>query len=54
MLEGYNMILTEAPNDRGGRLWANLALTTPLLPCGRVTFPQMTLIFVPCLSRAAL
>ena len=27
--------------DFGGRLDLNLARTTPLLPCGRVTFPQM-------------
>lgn len=51
--DGYSITLTEAPNERGGRLWANLALTTPLLPCGRVTLPQMTLILVPCRSRAA-
>lgn len=30
--EGYSMILTEAPNDFGGRLFRNCALTTPELP----------------------
>lgn len=27
--------------DFGGRLDLNLARTTPLLPCGRATFPHM-------------
>ena len=30
--EGYNMTLTDAPNDLGGRLCLNCALTTPELP----------------------
>lgn len=51
--DGYSITLTEAPKDRGGRLCTNFALTTPLLPCGLVTLPHMTLILVPCRSRAA-
>jgi len=31
--DGYNMILTEAPKDLGGRLFLNLARTMPELPC---------------------
>lgn len=30
--DGYNMTLTVAPKDFGGRLWRNWALTTPELP----------------------
>lgn len=30
--EGYNMIRTDAPNDLGGRLRLNCALTMPELP----------------------
>ena len=30
--DGYNITLTEAPNDFGGRLRRNCALTTPELP----------------------
>ena len=30
--DGYNMILTEAPKDLGGRLFLNLARTMPELP----------------------
>lgn len=52
--DGYNMTLTDAPNDRGGRLLVNLARTTPLLPCGLVTLPQIHLIFELSLSLAAL
>lgn len=32
MDDGYNIIRSEAPNDLGGRLCRNLALTTPELP----------------------
>lgn len=66
--DGYNIILTDAPNDLGGRLRRNCARTTPELPgklcqlvkdnfssrwdipCGLVTFPQMTLILDPLTS----
>ena len=37
---------TVAPKHLGGRLCLNLALTTPLLPCGLVTFPQITRILL--------
>ena len=30
--DGYNMILSDAPNDLGGRLCVNLARTTPEFP----------------------
>jgi hypothetical protein len=33
--EGYNITLTDAPNDLGGRLCRNCALTTPELPVWR-------------------
>ena len=32
MEDGYNMTLTEAPKDLGGRLRRNCALTMPELP----------------------
>jgi hypothetical protein len=69
--DGYNITLTEAPNDRGGRLCRNFALTTPelpavvislcmqipvfdrFIPCGRVTFPQITRMFEPRTSFLA-
>lgn len=68
--DGYNMILTDAPKDLGGRLRRNCARTTPELPeqkcqhcghesrvvdipCGLVTFPQMTLILDPLTSFCA-
>lgn len=44
------MMRTEAPKDRAGRGVVNLARTTPELPCGRVTLPQMTRILVPRFS----
>ena len=44
------MTRTEAPKDLGGRLDLNLARTTPLLPCGRVTLPQMTRILEPWMA----
>ena len=28
------------PMEQGGRLFLNLALTTPLVPCALVTLPQ--------------
>ena len=31
----------------GGRFFRNFARTTPLLPCGRVTLPQMVRKLVP-------
>ena len=33
------------PKDLGGRLTWNFARTTPFIPCLRVTFPQITLLF---------
>ena len=51
---GYSITLTLAPKDFGGRLWLNFARTTPELPCGLVTLPQITLILLPCRSLAAL
>lgn len=51
---GYSITRTLAPKDLGGRLWLNFALTTPELPCGLVTFPQITLILLPCRSLDAL
>ena len=50
MEEGYSMMRTEAPKDLAGRGVVNLARTTPELPCGRVTLPQMTRILVPRFS----
>jgi hypothetical protein len=35
-----------APKLRAGRFFLNFARTTPLFPCGRVTLPQITRIFV--------
>lgn len=54
MLLGYNMILTLAPNDRGGRFVRNWLRTTPELPCVRVTLPQMTRILLPLTDFDAL
>ena len=34
--DGYNMTLTDAPNDFGGRLCLNCALTTPELPIAKI------------------
>lgn len=45
--DGYSITLTLAPKLFGGRLCRKLARTRPELPCGRVTFPQMTRIFDP-------
>jgi len=42
-----------APNACGGKLDLNFDLTTPLLPWGRVTRPQMTRTFDPAISRLA-
>lgn len=36
--DGYNMTLTDAPNDLGGRLRLNCARTTPELPRSNVSF----------------
>ena len=36
-------ILTRLPIAFDGKLRWNLARTAPLLPCGRVTLPQITL-----------
>ncbi len=44
------MTRTEAPNDLAGSGAVNLARTTPELPCGRVTLPQITRILVPRFS----
>ena len=32
---------TRAPSAEGGRFLRNLARTTPLFPCARVTLPQI-------------
>lgn len=53
LLDGYSMMRTEAPKARGGMLDANLLLTTPLLPCTRVTRPQMTRTLLPRTSFCA-
>ncbi len=39
--EGYIMTRTLPPSEMGGRLLKNFARTTPMLPWGRVTRPQM-------------
>ena len=44
---------TDAPKACGGRFDLNFDLTTPPLPCGRVTRPQMTRIFEPRTSLFA-
>ena len=44
---------TDAPKACGGRFDLNLDVTTPPLPCGRVTRPQMTRIFEPRTSLFA-
>lgn len=46
--------LTLAPIARGGRLCRNFALTTPLLPWGRVTLPQMMRFFFGLISPRAI
>ena len=38
---GYSMTRTEPPRLLGGRFFLNLARTAPVLPCWRVTLPQM-------------
>lgn len=48
-----NAILTTrtvAPNDFGVTFLLNLALTTPLLPCGLVTLPHNTLYLLAVVS----
>ena len=45
--DGYSITLTLAPKLFGGRLCLKLARTSPELPCGLVTLPQMTRIFDP-------
>ena len=40
---GYINTLTLPPMDFGGNFFLNVSLTTPLLPCGLVSFPQMHL-----------
>ena len=47
------MMRTDAPKDRAGRGLVNLARTTPELPCGLVTLPQITLMLVPRFSFCA-
>jgi hypothetical protein len=44
----------EAPKDFGGRLTRNFDLTTPELPWGLVTRPQITRIFEPLMGFCAL
>lgn len=42
MDDGYNITLTEAPNDLGGRLRLNCARTTPELPVPtRLSMPDL-------------
>lgn len=53
MLDGYNMILTEAPKVLAGKFFLKLALTTPLEPWVLVTLPQITLILEPLISLDA-
>jgi hypothetical protein len=48
--DGYSMTRTRAPRALGGMLFLNLAFTTPLGPCGRMTRPQMTRYFEPSFS----
>lgn len=38
--------LIRCPMALAGRLLPNLARTMPLLPCARVTFPQITLVLL--------
>lgn len=47
------MTRTECPNDLGGRLTRNLERTMPVLPCVRVTLPQMMRTFEPPIARSA-
>lgn len=51
---GYSIIRTLAPNAFGGILDLKFDRTTPELPCGLVTLPQMTLILLPDFSVGAL
>jgi hypothetical protein len=44
----------ELTMELGGRFDRNLARTTPELPCGRVTLPQMHRMLVPSLLVLAL
>lgn len=44
--DGYNIILTAAPKDLGGRLFLNLARTIPLLPINSVSIPVPLLFLV--------
>jgi hypothetical protein len=44
--DGYNMTLTDAPNDFGGRLRLNCARTTPELPVSIVS-PLFSLVQLP-------
>jgi len=53
MFDGYSMMRTLAPKACGGKLDLNFDLTAPLLPCGRVTRPQITRTFDPAISRLA-
>lgn len=48
------MMRHEAPKTLAGRFEVNLDLTTPELPWGRETRPQMTRTRVPLTSRLAL
>lgn len=44
----------EAPNEWAGRLFRNLVLTTPELPCDLEIRPHMTRTLEPLISRLAL
>ena len=48
------MTLKVAPMALGGKLFANLAMTTPLLPCDLATLPHMHLYFLLWILSLAL
>ena len=54
MREGYSMTRHGPAIEHGGRFLRNCARTTPLLPCGRQTLPQMTRYLLPWMSFLAL
>lgn len=41
MEDGYNITLTDAPNDLGGRLRLNCARTTPEFPGSEISLPPL-------------
>jgi len=48
--DGYNITLTDAPKDLGGRLRLNCARTTPELPEKTVSLNSLSLVsgLIPC------